>query len=132
MTKFKVGDKVRVVNYADTLPVYQKFNGMVGEVTEVRDHQYYIVDMEPKEGIYPEGRELAGMWEDWGFYESTLELVVTGTKPGTLTHKEQAELILQRLERTPGWFGDTPDATVLARAQVHATLALVELMEAAK
>lgn len=43
-----------------------------------------------------------------------------------LTHYDSAHLILQRIEESPGWYGDTPDSESLARAQVHATLALAE------
>ena len=49
-----------------------------------------------------------------------------GNRRQKVTHAETAELILQRLERQPDWYGDTPAAESLARAQVHATLALVE------
>ena len=48
-----------------------------------------------------------------------------------LTHYGSAHLILQRIEENPGWYGDTPDSETLARAQVHATLALVDALKGA-
>lgn len=55
------------------------------------------------------------------------------SEPNELTHYDTAELILQRLVENPGWYGDIPNAETLARAQVHATLAVVdELREARK
>ena len=46
-----------------------------------------------------------------------------------LTHYDTAHLILQRVERDTGWYGDTPNSETLARAQVHATLALVDALK---
>lgn len=47
---------------------------------------------------------------------------------GGMSHADTAKLILQRVEQDPGWYGDIPDMETLARAQVHATLALVEAL----
>lgn len=50
------------------------------------------------------------------------------TEDNTLTHYETAELILRRLNNDPEWYGDIPGSETLARAQVHATLAVADLL----
>jgi len=77
-------------------------------------------------------------WDDWsiGAQEDwkriTREMITAlqgGLGVNLLTHYETAQLILQRIQERPGWYGDTPAVETLARAQVHATLALVAALK---